>query len=251
MGILKNIGTLSRHKVKSVRRFARGSVTRIRRRSRLRGVDTLRALRKRRPDFDSTRDQICRSGTDSLAHFGNGYTHEGDLFLQQNPDEFAALCLFLKEKTLRHNYVEIGSASGGACLFLYQQIGFDHVLSLDDGQHPRATEQQKHFGKIENFKQFVGDSHSVDAIHFLKHHLNGEIDIAFIDGDHSYQGVSQDIELVLPFCKKGTLLIFHDTIACAAVEKAWLQAVEKKVIHPLAEYISQENPLGIAVGSVL
>lgn len=225
--------------------------TTLRRRRLLSGIENVAALRARCPEFYAVREQIRHSGTDNLSHFGNGYTHEGDLFLQQNPDEFAALCLFLKTQSLRHNYVEIGSASGGACLFLQRYNNFDHLLSLDDGQHPRATEQPQHFRQIANLKQFVGDSHSPAAKAFLEENLAGKIDIAFIDGDHSYQGVCQDIDLVLPMCKPGTLLIFHDTIACEDVENAWLQSVENGVVKPLAEYIGSSKPLGIAVGAVL
>lgn len=221
------------------------------RRRQLSGIDTLAALAKRRVDFEAVRDEVRRSGTDSLSHFGNGYTREGDLFLQQNPDEFAALCLFLREQNAIRNYVEIGSASGGACLFLYRHLGFEHTLSLDDHGHPRAVEQQKHFGQIKDLKQFIGDSHSMEASQFLRDNLSGKINVAFIDGDHSYEGVSQDIQLVLPFCEKGTTLIFHDTVACEAVEKAWLESVRNKVVRPLGEYIGAEKPLGIAVGAVL
>lgn len=38
------------------------------------------------------------------------------------------------------------------------------------------------------------------------------IDLIFIDGDHSYEGVKRDWELFLPYIKPFGIVIFHDTI---------------------------------------
>ncbi|MDQ1560098.1 MAG: hypothetical protein QOD32_3158 [Pyrinomonadaceae bacterium] len=224
----------------------------ISRRAQLGKLDTIETLRARNePEFVRVRDLIRAAGTDSLSHFGNGYTHEGGLCLQQNPDEFAALCLNLKERAPFANYMEIGSASGGACLILQQEIGFGRVYSLDNGEHPRAVEQKRNFSQIPNFQQFLGDSHSAAARDYLQQHLDGKLDVAFIDGDHSYEGVWQDIELTLPFCRPGTVMILHDTVACDGVERAWLRCVREKLVKPVAEYVGEERPLGIGVGTVI
>ena len=211
-------------------------------------VESIEDVRRRHKDFDRLRDRVRATGTDSLSHFGNGYAHEGGLFLQQNPDEFAALTIFLRERGPHTNYMEIGSASGGACLFLSREVGFGRVLSLDDGQHPRAVAQGENFAQVPNFKQFLGDSHSEAARSFLEENVEGKLDVAFIDGDHSYEGVRQDIQLSRPFCRRGALMILHDTVACEGVKMSWHQCVEEGILKPLAEFIGAEKPLGIAVG---
>src|SRR5580692_10982571 len=109
------------------------------------------------PDFGPLRERIRAAGTDSLDQFGNGYVHEGGLSLQQNPDEFAALCVTLARRRPIGNYLEIGSASGGSCRFLNEYLQFTHVFSLDDGRHPRAGEQENNFGAIRSLERFVGD----------------------------------------------------------------------------------------------
>ncbi|HEX8424624.1 MAG TPA: class I SAM-dependent methyltransferase [Pyrinomonadaceae bacterium] len=219
------------------------------RRTQLGKLDAIEAIRARHGDeFVRLRDLIRTSGTDSLSHFGNGYTYEGGLSLQQNPDEFAALILLLKERQPYATYMEIGSASGGACLLLQREVGFERVLSLDNGEHPRAVEQKKNFSQIPNFQQFLGDSHSTAARDYLQQNVNGKIDVAFIDGDHSYEGVWQDIELTLPFCRPGTIIILHDTVACDGVERAWLRGVRERRFKPVAEFVGEEKPLGIGVG---
>lgn len=217
-----------------------------------RGVDNVARLRRRRPEeFEELRNRIRALGTDSLSHFGNGYTHEGGLSLQQNPDELASLCVFLRERRPFENYMEIGSASGGTCYVLSKEVGFKNTLSLDDGRHPRAAEQARNFSQVPNVKQFIGDSHTEAAVDFLRKNVAGKLDVSFIDGDHSYEGVWQDVNLTLPFCRPGTLVIFHDTLACDGVERAWLRCIEEGRLKPLAEYIGAEKPLGIAVGKVI
>ena len=213
-------------------------------------IDTIEEIRSRHADFSRLRKAVCESGTDNMNHFQNGYTHEGGLYLQQNPDEFVSLCLYLREHKPYHNYLEIGSASGGACLFMNREVGFTNVWSLDDGQHPRAVEQKKNFGQVENFQQFLGDSHSEEAKQFLQTRLSEKLDIAFIDGDHSYEGAWKDVELVLPHCRPGTLMLLHDTVACPEVRQVWKKAINDKLIDPKAEYVGDYLPLGIGIGTV-
>src|SRR5664280_1988073 len=225
-------------------------VGRAYRRVRLARADSIPAIQGRNPDYATLRHAIREVGTDSLAHFGNGYTFEGGLSLQQNPDEFAALCTFLKERGPHRTCVEIGSASGGVCLFLYRRLGFELVVSLDDGRHPRAPEQPANFAQIPGVRQYVGDSHAPAAAAFLKAELDRPIDVAFVDGDHSYEGVMQDIHLVRRFCRPGSLLILHDTIAAPGVERARLECLRSRFARPVAEYVGTSVPLGIGIAEL-
>jgi len=213
-------------------------------------VDSISDVRSRHPDFEAIEDRIRGAGTDDLDYFAYGYTHEGGLALQQNPTEFAALILHLREDRPHRTYMEIGSASGGACSLLSQEVGFETVLSLDDGRHPRAAEQEANFSRVPGLKRFVGDSHSAEARVFLAQNVEHPLDIAFIDGDHSFRGVWQDLGLSLEFCRPGSFVVLHDTVACSGVERAWLQAVRKQILKPVAEFIGEPKPLGIAVGVV-
>ena len=208
-------------------------------------------IRRSHSEFDALVDRIRAAGTNSLSHFRNGYALEGGLRLQQNPYELAALILLLRERVPIREYLEIGSASGGNGRFLYESLGFGRFTSVDDGGHPDASLQRENFSKIPPFRQFLGDSHSEAAREYLATQFpERDIDVAFIDGDHSYEGVSQDIELVRPFCGSGAWMVFHDTIACEGVERAWIDIVRQGTLTPVAEFIGDEVPLGIAVGRV-
>lgn len=214
-------------------------------------LDTIEKIQERNPEFGQLQKEVRLAGTDNLPFFANDYAFEGGLSLQQNPDEFAALCALLEERKPHATYVEIGSASGGACLFLHRKLGFSQVLSLDDGRHPRATEQPANFQEIIGLNQYVGDSHTDAATRFLATHVGPDgIQVAFIDGDHSYEGVMQDILLIKPFCKPGTLIVFHDIVAVPDVKEAWLNGQRLKLFKPIAEYVGQNLPLGIGVAEI-
>jgi len=210
-------------------------------------VDTIEKVRARHPSFDGLTEEIRAAGTDSLSHFGNNYTHEGGLCLQQNPHEFAALCLALSESEPIRTYLEIGTASGGTCLFLYQRLHFERTFCMDDGGHPRAPLQDEHLARIPNCTRFIGDSHSTEARRFLDDALPDTIDVAFIDGDHTYDGVWEDIRLVHDYCRTGTLMLFHDIVACDGVQRAWHEAAEANFMAHQAEFVGKERPLGIGI----
>ncbi|MCL2449601.1 MAG: class I SAM-dependent methyltransferase [Polyangiaceae bacterium] len=218
-------------------------------RRRVQGLEGIESV-SRNPEFEVLRSQIRAAGTDKLSHFANGYVREGGLSLQQNPDEFAALCIALAGCKPIRNYLEIGSASGGACRFLHEYLHFDRVFVLDDGQHPRASEQEANFREIKPLERFIGDSHSQDARRFLAQRVEGTLDVAFIDGDHSYEGAAADLRLVSAFSRPGTLVIFHDTVACEGVRNVWQRSMRTGMIKGVAEFVGDQAPLGIGVGQM-
>jgi predicted O-methyltransferase YrrM len=235
----------------SLKQYARVALVRVKRKRWLRGVQGISDVRAAFPGFDETIADIRSAGTNCLSFFQNGYKFEGGLRLQQNPSEFAALCVYLRAHTRDATYLEIGAASGGTCRFLSNILGFREVYIIDDGRHADARYQADNLQHVPSLHRFVGDSHSAAAADFLRTHLNGPLDVAFIDGDHSYMGSWQDAQLAIRFSRPGTLLVFHDTVACQGVELTWLRCVREKLIRPLAEYVGAELPLGIGVGEVL
>ncbi len=202
------------------------------------------------PRLPAMIQKIREAGTDSLAHFGNSYTHEGGLYLQQNPEEFAQLALLIEDRCAGAHYLEIGSASGGAARFLSLNSGFHRITSIDDGKHPRASSQDENLAACNNdVMLFTGDSHSEDAATWLRNQPRP--DVAFIDGDHSYEGVTQDVEMVLPRCSPGALIVLHDTVACDGVRRAWEELLASGRARRVAEFIGAEKPLGIGVAEVV
>lgn len=59
-----------------------------------------------------------------------------------------------------------------------------------------------------------------DSAYTLNIHRDESIDLAFIDGDHSYEGALKDLDTVLPKMKKGGVILCHDCRPGSDVSKA-------------------------------
>jgi len=86
----------------------------------------------------------------------------------------------------------------------------------------------------------LGDSHSQETVDILKAKLDGrKIDLLFIDGDHSYDGVKRDWKLYEPFVRY--IVAFHDIYtkghsANPEVYRLWDEIVDKEMNIPLISF---------------
>jgi predicted O-methyltransferase YrrM len=120
------------------------------------------------------------------------------------------------------NILEIGTSRGGT-LFLFSRIASPDaiIISIDLPGGP--------FGggypvwKIPIYRSFVlpsqklslirGDSHDLRTLKIVKEILEGrKLDILFIDGDHTYEGVKKDFEMYSPLVREGEIIAFHDIV---------------------------------------
>ena len=104
--------------------------------------------------------------------------------------------------------------------------------------------------KIPFFKSFASDnqriiliredSHKISTLEKVKEVLSDrKIDVAFIDGDHTYSGVKKDFELYRHLIKPGGLMVFHDIvphkIKNVGVPKFWQEIHKeyefKEIVH--------------------
>ena len=60
--------------------------------------------------------------------------------------------------------------------------------------------------------ELIDDSHSPKVAARLSP-FSGQIDFAYVDGDHSYHGLKKDIYLVRELLRVGGYLVLHDTLA--------------------------------------
>lgn len=131
--------------------------------------------------------------------------------------------------------LEIGTALGGT-LFLFCRIasGNATIISIDlpfgmggggysVGRKPlyeSFTTGQQHLYLIR------GDSHTQETAEQVQTLFEGnKIDLLFIDGDHTYEGVKQDFETYSPLVKKGGTIVLHDIISSkykgSEVDRFW------------------------------
>jgi len=116
--------------------------------------------------------------------------------------------------------LEIGTANGGT-LFLFARIASSDatLISADlprgkfGGGYPESMAQLfRSFGKEGQVIHLLrADSHNPSTLSKVKDLLAGNaLDLLFIDGDHTYEGVKKDYELYSPIVRKGGLVAFHD-----------------------------------------
>ena len=142
----------------------------------------------------------------------------------QKPKEVELLLEFLKGMPFR-NVVEIGTARGGMFFALCQvALPNANVISLDmmggnfGARDYIETEgdlaRMKAFGKPKQNLYFVRqDSHKAVTLNRVKKIIGKEpIDLLFIDGDHTYEGVRKDWEMYGPLVRDGGLVLFHDIV---------------------------------------
>jgi predicted O-methyltransferase YrrM len=116
---------------------------------------------------------------------------------RQKPSEFAELLRLVRRMKPRV-IVEIGAGEGGATYGLRLAAPGATVVSID---------MDKTVATI------LGDSHAPATIAALRGVLQGRpIDVLFIDGDHSYEGVRADFEMYAPLVRSGGIVTFHDIL---------------------------------------
>jgi hypothetical protein len=210
--------------------------------------------------FDIIRNKIIENGVEQP--FFDKEAVWGNYCLEQNSYEMTALILFLIEKFPfgMTNYLEIGSASGGFMRTIFEEVKFKTGGSIDNGKWredvwPKNLEAMQNHGA--QILRFTGDSHSENCFHWMKGFVSQYYpNFVFIDGDHSYEGVCKDIEMVLRICPKGTLVGFHDLLCerVPGVAKAFAEKVEgTNDFKILAKFINEdaENKMGVAVCRII
>lgn len=195
-------------------------------------------------------EYVLSVGTHSQSFFSNPSEY-GGYHLQQNPIEFAKFLTYVQERGAKiKNYLEIGSASGGFIRCIHERIGFDFGVMIDDGNY-QALMQEENIKDFKNkISRHIMDSHCPMAKEILRNRQT-KYDLIWIDGDHSYEGVMQDIELVLPYADFNTLICFHD-IDCPhvpGVKKAYQEILATNKLVEVAKFIEYPNDaLSFGVG---
>ena len=179
----------------------------------------------------------------------------------QAQDEIVWLLEMVRELAPRR-VLEIGTANGGT-LFLWTRVAAPdaQLVSVDMcplgllGRHSAFGVLCRGFARAEQRIELVfgRDSHATRTRDDVKQLFNGEpVDFLFIDGDHSYEGVSRDFELYSSLVRAGGLVAFHDVSprisAGTGVPQFWN---EFKAEHDTQERVAPNEPsYGIGVWRV-
>jgi predicted O-methyltransferase YrrM len=175
-------------------------------------------------------------------------------------EEILGLLKILKEKN-PGVVIEIGTYSGGT-LFLLSRVAAEDatIISIDfpdvrfGGGYP--------LWRIPLYKAFIlpkqrlhlirADSHSPETLSRVKEILVGnKVDLLFIDGDHSYEGVKKDFQVFSRLVKNSGIIAIHDIVihpieTGVEVNRLWDEIKESK--YEYTEIVSDWNQGTCGIG---
>lgn len=143
--------------------------------------------------------------------FVPGMMHETDI------SSLVTVCVHARPKTI----FEIGTYKGASAELFLRALPQAKVISI---AYPLDPEKGREFNNSDlraedigslvspanrsRYTQLLGDSHKIDPDAFVRDH--GQVDLVFIDGDHSREGVRLDTELALRILAPGGAIAWHD-----------------------------------------
>lgn len=178
----------------------------------------------------------------------------------QKKYELLMIQSFLKNYKTK-KILEIGSYKGGSTMLWAQMVKpyngkvYSCDLTFDSGGFYYTDENNKTFSyrrQVYNdteYEKYIvelpGDSHDLNHIEKIKGVVGNDVDLLFIDGDHSYNGVKQDFENFYSLVKENGYIIFHDIQDTeihrdqgCEVSEFWN---EIKDLYPSWEFIDQND----------
>lgn len=156
--------------------------------------------------------------------------------------------------------LEIGTASGGTLFLLARLASEDAVIISVDlpggrfggGYSSGRAHIYRLFGRWRQKMHLVrADSHDPSTLEKVEGILKGRpLDLLFIDGDHTYEGVKKDFELYSRLVRKGGVIAFHDIVVHPPetgcdVHSFW-EEVKKGYRH--REFITDSNQKAFGIG---
>lgn len=174
----------------------------------------------------------------------------------QKPLELFAYLRYLRPRRIVHS-LEIGSLWGG---MVYAHCAVSepdgHAIAIDAFPRETSSWMTSRFERLAGNRQQVTciwrDSHSEEALALVRAALNdAPLDLLFIDGDHSLDGVTRDYEMYSPLVRHGGLVAFHDIASAAphGVPALWRQLAER---HESVEFVdSLHPPIGLGIGVII
>ncbi len=165
----------------------------------------------------------------------------------QNREELIPFLEWFEAKKIK-SYLEIGTWTGRLVSVLHKLFDLDLVAACDLGW-AQTLGLPLHLPDDVVF--FAGNSHSEEYKRWRKN--LGHIDLVFIDGDHSYEGVRRDYEINSSYPHR--FLAFHDIVnphpAIQGVGKLWreLDGYKLEIVRPHLDIGLSESTMGIGIWS--
>lgn len=143
-------------------------------------------------------------------------TASGVVIAQQLP-EITDYVTWLLQRGEQKRILEIGAHQGGTTA-IWCEVATEQMISVDlpngryggisyehcQSRNDKLTQRYPHFTGI------LGNSHALSTVALVERVMTGPLDMLFIDGDHTYDGVRNDYTLYRKFVRPGGVILFHD-----------------------------------------
>ncbi len=169
----------------------------------------------------------------------------------QKIKELAACIKLIQEHTKPERVLEIGTATGGT-FWLWCQLATQaaHIISLDLPMAKFSSDKGYNKGLLKSYAKpsqllsFIKkNSHTDKAESKLKKIMEPHaLDLLFIDGDHTYEGVKDDYHRYSKYVRTGGMIIFHDIVYHDQVQECQVHRFwnELKVNETAYEFLDPE-----------
>ncbi len=137
-------------------------------------------------------------------------------------------------------YLEIGSDIGLTCFSLNQFYKNCIAVDIDSSRHARSeviqAEIERKFKKINSINRVHGKIDLIDESNY---------NVVLIDGDHSYDGVKKDFEVLLQKNKSNKYYVFfHDYGLTFGGVKSYIDSIKDDYSYFFAGEEKDWNPIG-------
>lgn len=181
---------------------------------------------------------------DSLVDFSLSHPAISPLQMRSEIVEYARIVAELSPRTV----LEIGTFRGGT-LFIHSRLATPGatLISIDlPGSFFGRIWRWAHTPIFNRFARngqtlhlLRADSHRKETLSAVSQLLNGrQLDLLFVDGDHTYNGVRSDFEMYAPLVRPGGIAAFHDIAVQpwpSEVARFWCEVkptfTHKEILH--------------------
>lgn len=170
------------------------------------------------------------------------------LGLSQFPDEIAKFLVYIyKNKERIKSYCEVGINRAGTFFVIDSFLRALHGMYAVNSMAIDIDAKSIRKSRLDDYKRKYKH---IDFIMLNPYHsffdLIDHVDLCFIDGDHSYEGVNRDYNF---YKKKAHILAFHDVqcAVCPGVMKFWSEIKQPKQEFLNEDFTKFPNFLGIGI----
>lgn len=193
------------------------------------------------------------------------YVRWGPFTPAQHPSEIVGL-LELMRRSRPNTVLEIGTATGGTTYLLsHFTAPKGTVITVDRRPGISSDTLRRGSRRRQSIEVVILDSHTAEARNSLHERLRDGVDVLFVDGDHTYEGVRQDFVEYADLLRPGSLLVFHDVVddysnKYGIKTNAWVGGVPQfwreltqaaPATFEIREYIDDPGQDGLGIGVIV